>query len=99
MGGEKAGKKNKMKGESKRRQSRSSTYHHRGIIIRWPQRCHDNTEGGEGGNMVTWREEEWKVAVQGGEREFDVAVIFLGFDVSVKKKKRRLLHEPSITGH
>lgn len=36
--------------------------------------------------MVTWREEECKVAVQGGEREFDVAVIFLGFDVSVKKK-------------
>lgn len=39
---------NKIKGESKKRQSSSSTYHHTAIIIRWPQRCHDNTEGGEG---------------------------------------------------
>lgn len=83
---EKEGEKEEIKGESKRRRSSSSTYHHRGIIIRWPQRCHDNTEGGEGGKMVKRREEEWEVALQGGEREFDGAVIFGGFDVSVKKK-------------
>lgn len=37
--------------------------------------------------MVTRREEEWEVALQGGKREFDGGVIFGGFDVSVKKKK------------
>lgn len=36
--------------------------------------------------MVTRREEEWEVVLQGGEREFDEAVISGGFDASVKKK-------------
>lgn len=37
------------KSRKQRRQSYNSTYKHTGIIIRRPRRCHDNTQGGEGG--------------------------------------------------
>lgn len=49
--------------------------------------------------MVTRREEEWEVAVQGREREFDVAVTFVGFDGSVERKKdvHLMKHQERVT--
>lgn len=43
--------------------------------------------------MVTRREEECEVAVLGREREFDGAVIFVGFDVAVKKRDVYLMND------
>ena len=37
------------KGRNQRQQSSNSTYKHAGIIMGRPRRCHDNTQGGEGG--------------------------------------------------
>lgn len=46
------GQREKKKGRNQWRQSSNSTYKHAGIIMGRPRRCHDNTQGGEGGGGV-----------------------------------------------